>query len=195
MDKLEVARRQLGTALQLYLDDKDSVSVQCLAAGGGEIAEHLAAKHRQRNFFPIAMETSTLSLAEMRTARNVYWNAFKHFTDCGGQDRDDERLLASFDDDSNELMLFVGWFDYMNAAESLPIEVQVFQIWVWAKRPDRLGKGHDSELYGDLFPAIGSMSRAEQKAALRSRIAWARGQAEVMQDVKTDPRPLDLGPV
>lgn len=33
--KAAVARRQLGTALALFLDDSDPISVHCLACGGG----------------------------------------------------------------------------------------------------------------------------------------------------------------
>lgn len=195
MDKLEVARRQLGTALHLYLEDGDSVSIQSLAAGGGEIAEHLAASLAKPNFFSIAAETSSLSLKEMRQARNVYWNVFKHFTDQKGGVRDDESLLEAFTDASNELKLFLGWFDYMNAAPSLPIEVQVFQIWVWAKRLDTLSAGHDRGFYERMFPNLTTMPAGEQKAALKAKIAWARGQGEVMSDVKTDSRPLLLGSI
>jgi hypothetical protein len=43
-DKADIARRQLGTALALFLDDADSVSVHTLACAGSEIAEHLTRK-------------------------------------------------------------------------------------------------------------------------------------------------------
>jgi hypothetical protein len=42
MDKAEVARRHLGTALDLFLKRRDPVSVQTLAMAGGEVAEWLA---------------------------------------------------------------------------------------------------------------------------------------------------------
>jgi hypothetical protein len=44
MDKGEVARRQLGTALDMFLRGQDPVSVHTLAMAGGEIAERLAEK-------------------------------------------------------------------------------------------------------------------------------------------------------
>jgi len=40
--KIEIARRQLGTALALYLQDQDPVSVHCLAGGGCELIEYYA---------------------------------------------------------------------------------------------------------------------------------------------------------
>ena len=42
--KIECARRQLGTALDLYLRDLDPVSVHCLANGGCELIQFHAAK-------------------------------------------------------------------------------------------------------------------------------------------------------
>jgi len=42
--KVESARRQLGTALHLYLRNLDPVSVHCLANGGCEVIEFYAEK-------------------------------------------------------------------------------------------------------------------------------------------------------
>ena len=44
LDKTQVARRHLGTALVLFLDDLDPVSVHSLACAGCEVAEHLTRK-------------------------------------------------------------------------------------------------------------------------------------------------------
>ncbi len=42
LTKLDIARRHLGTALWLFLEDLDPVSVHTLAGAGSELAEHLA---------------------------------------------------------------------------------------------------------------------------------------------------------
>jgi hypothetical protein len=44
LDKTQVARRHLGTALALFLDDLDPVSVHTLACAGCEVVEHLTRK-------------------------------------------------------------------------------------------------------------------------------------------------------
>jgi hypothetical protein len=41
LDKIQVARRQLGTALALFIEDLDPISVHTLACAGGEIAEQI----------------------------------------------------------------------------------------------------------------------------------------------------------
>ena len=45
LTKIVVARAQLVTALDLFVRDKDPISIQCLACGGGEIIEALAEAH------------------------------------------------------------------------------------------------------------------------------------------------------
>jgi hypothetical protein len=39
LTKLDVARHQLGTALDPFTRDRDPIAVQCLACGGGELIE------------------------------------------------------------------------------------------------------------------------------------------------------------
>src|SRR5262249_3815550 len=55
--KIEAARRQLGTALALYLKDSDPVSVLCLAGGGCEVIEHFAKKAGGKPFASHMLET------------------------------------------------------------------------------------------------------------------------------------------
>jgi predicted HD phosphohydrolase len=50
LDKIQVARRQLGTAVALFIEDLDPISVHTLACAGGEIAEHLARKKGKQPF-------------------------------------------------------------------------------------------------------------------------------------------------
>ncbi len=44
-------------------------------------------------------------------------------------ERDDEKLLARFDDEVNDHTLFIGWHDYMLAVRALPVEAQAFHVW------------------------------------------------------------------
>jgi len=67
LDRVQVARRQLGTALELFIDDLDPVSVHTLACAGGEVAEHLTRKSGAEPFTSHVLATflhsSTQSLA------------------------------------------------------------------------------------------------------------------------------------
>jgi len=122
LTKAQVARRQLGTALKLFLDDLDPVSVHALACAGGEIAEHLTRKRGQQPFSRHAMATfRDLAAKKIRHLRNQFWNAFKHAVTHKGEERDDRKLLERFNDQQNDHALFVGWYDYAMAAKPLPL--------------------------------------------------------------------------
>jgi hypothetical protein len=191
LDKPAVARAQLGTALALFLQDLDPVSVHTLACAGGEIAEHLARKAGKPSFSLHALETfPDLTIKELKILRNQYWNAFKHATDLKGLERDDERLFERFGDDKNEGALFVGWYDYGLAVPNLPIEAQAFLAWFLALYPEKLNPNVDPDDYQTLFPNLRAMDGAARKEALRAAIASARNDPEIMTDPRTDPGQL-----
>jgi len=103
LNKTDVARRQLGAALALFLDDLDAVAVHSLACGGGEVAEHLAVKAGQQPFSKHLLAVHpTIDSARLRGLRDQYWDAFKHATTRNGLDRGDEALLANFSDHQND---------------------------------------------------------------------------------------------
>ena len=95
LDKTEIARRQLGTALALFLQDCDPVSVHALACAGCEIAEHLTRKAGEEPFSTHALLTfPDLDIGKIRRLKNQYWNAFKHAQMRDGIEREDSELLA-----------------------------------------------------------------------------------------------------
>jgi len=193
LDKTEIARRQLGTALALFLEDSDPVSVHTLACAGCEIAEYLTRKAGEEPFSTHALLTfPDLNIDKIRQLQNQYWNAFKHAQTRGGIEREDSELLERFGDEVNDHTLFVGWHDYMLAVGALPIEAQIFQAWYFALYPEKSNPEVDTRIYRQLFPMLPSKFRADQKRALRQVISSFREDAEVMTHPKTDPRPLML---
>jgi hypothetical protein len=193
LDKTEIARRQLGTALALFIEDSDPVSVHTLACAGCEIAEHLTHKAGKKSFSPHALLTfPDLNRAELRRLQNQYWNTFKHALTRDGIERQDSDLLERFEDEVNDHTLFIGWYDYMLAVYALPIEAQVFQIWYFALYPEKLNPEVDTTIHQKVFPMLRRKSRADQKRALREVISSFRENVEVMTHAQTDPRPLML---
>ena len=150
LTKLNVARHQLGTALDLFIRDRDPIAVQCLACGGGELIEKIASFADIRTLSTHMLETvPELDVGKLRNLQRQYWNAFKHIEDRGGKPRDDDDILAAFDDTKNDTALFVGWWDYYAVTGKLPLPVQVFQIWWYALNQEKLApkvqSGHHSE--------------------------------------------------
>ena len=176
MDKAEVARRQLGTALDMFLHEQDPVSVHCLAVGGGEIAEWLAEKAGANAFTSHALTTFPhLTVADIKGVRTKHWNAFKHATKRGGKDREDDSVLAGFHPTHNEHALFIGWYDYAKAGLPLPMEAQVYQAWYLAKYPEKIDPNSNRSGIDYIFPALVTLPATQQQNKLNEAIRDAKG--------------------
>jgi hypothetical protein len=191
LSKLEVARRQLGTALWLFLEDLDPVSVHILAGAGAELADGLAREVRQSAFVDHVLRTNpNMTAGKYYGLARQYYNALKHLTKKDGEQRSDEELLANFNDQQNDAHLFIAWSDLTAASPSSPIEAQVFQVWFYACHPDKMAHRNDAERFLSVFPDVAQLSREDRKAALKEQIARARADARVMADPRTDRRSL-----
>ena len=194
--KIEAARRQLGTALDLFIRDQDPVSVHCLVCGGCEVIENFVPPEAGGPLVNLLLASNPgLTLAKLRGMQREHWNAFKHATGRGaGSDfRDDEAILASFSDEANEVPLFLGWTDYGNAAGKMPIEAQVYCAWYLAKHPSTAAKDDQLAEVSKLFPGLAMKSRAKQKTALVRKFEIARKTQEIMRAHNTEHRALVLG--
>lgn len=183
--KLAAARRQLGTATQMFLDDLDPISVHCLACGGAEVCEGLAEQRGLPAALALLAHYGQADIRDLRKGRNEYWNAFKHALARNGQARQDDLLLRGFSDERNGLPLFLGWIDYGSLTGGLPIEAQVLEIWY-----DAIAPGNRME--HQFFPDMSAMAWGEQKAELRSAINRARNIPEVIDAANTERQPLVL---
>jgi hypothetical protein len=191
LDKLAVARRQLGTALWLFVDDLDPVSVHTLTGAGAELAEQLARDAGGSPFVDHVLKTNPdLTRQRYYGLARKYYNAFKHLNDRRGGRRGDDDLLRSFDDEQNDALLFIAWNDLVAALGTSPVEVQVFQAWFYALHPEKLARREDARLYLSAFPRLRGANRREQKAQLKAQIALTRNNAAVMNDPRTDTMPL-----
>lgn len=186
--KAEAARRQLGTALALWLADADPTSVHVLACGGGEIAEALAERVSGQPMSAFILDVhQDITKDQLRAARNKLWNSMKHANKKNGQPRNDEALLAASLEEENESQLAVGWFDLSQVGVPLPIGAQLFNLWHLAKHGNRTDLG---EWVDELFPDLHYLSPHRQKEMLRERIAEWLTDTDFLADPKTDGRPL-----
>lgn len=184
--KAETARRQLGTALHLWLADLDPVSVHVLASGGCEVAEGLA-KQVGKTFSAFALEVHPdMSESQLWKLRNTYWNAMKHVTGRDGKDRDDEELLTTSLENDNQALLCAGWYDLMQVIPA-PIEAQALVVWYMTKHSHT---DEYQERFDELFPDLLSVDAAGQKAMLRAKIYELRDIDELMNNPLVDTRPL-----
>ena len=191
--KAEVARRQLGAALQLFIEDADPVSVHTLSCAGLELAHGLAEASGREPFLSITMRgNKDLTVREYHRLRTRYANSFKHFSGQDGKAREDEELIRAFDDTANDGHLFIGWTDLATAMGRMPIEAQSYQAWFFATRPDVLAPDVDRQQFEMLFPYIIGKSRQDQKEMLRKSIRKTKRDHLVMDDPRTERRKLLL---
>jgi hypothetical protein len=171
--KLRIARAQLGTALSLFIRDKDALSVQALACGGAEIMEGLTEQAELPTLSTHILSTMpNLNRGKLVRLRNQYWSAIKHFYARDNRTmRDDEELMSGFTDAANDAVLFDGWLNYLTLTKRLPVEVQVFQVWWYALYEGSMSPEADPTPWRQTFPDIASDPRCEQKRRLRRAIA------------------------
>lgn len=186
--KIAVGRAQLATALDLFIRDKDPVSVHCLAGGACEVLEGLASIHNEVPFSThILGEHPNLNLAKLRSIQRVYWNSFKHlFKPDDKTIRDDLSDLQMFDDTRNDHLLFIGIHDYAIIAKALPIAAQVFQTWYYATNEDKLSSNADLAAIRQTWPDIDCDDRREQKRRLRRGVEKWRTNQKLLSDPKTE---------
>jgi hypothetical protein len=191
LTKLDVARHQLGTALELFVRNRDSVAVQCLACGGSELIETIAIVQNIEPFSSQLLENAPhLDMAKLREIQRRYWNAFKHMTRKDGVPRDDAETLAAFDDTKNDAALFVGWWDYYAVTKRLPVAAQVFQLWWYALNETKLTAKADLDAIRQAFPGLARLDRAEQKRRLRRTVEKYRNDPRLLADSRTEPGAL-----
>lgn len=192
-DKLETARRQLGVALHLFLDNADPVSVHVLVSGAMEILDAIVEKQGKETFKSTAIEANPgLTASRYNEIKNQYSNAMKHFNNRNGKERNDTHLLDDFSDEQNEGHLLIAWLDYGKATGKLPIEAQVYQAWFFSKYPEKLSADGLRRGWSAVFPDVGQLTMNEQKQALRRRIERERKRREIMEDPRTERRKLVL---
>ena len=124
--KLDAARRQLETAIELYFQGGDVVSLHTLAAASREILADLCA-HREVE--PVLSQERLLKELVKPEFRDTLYQAlhkaenfFKH------ADRDQDVLL-SFNPAQSEFILLEGVEAYVELTKELPALILAFRTW------------------------------------------------------------------
>ncbi len=186
--KVMVARAQLGTALDLFIRDRDPIAVHALACGGSEIVEGLAKHGDIPSVSTHILKTlPSIDYRKVKDLRNQFWNAFKHFHAPDRKTvRDDDALIADFTDAANDAVLFMGWLDYLMLTKRLPLEAQIFLAWWYDTNPQRMVGGEGVHI----FPGIDKQPRWEQKRRLRRAVEKWRNNRKLLEDPRTERGPL-----
>jgi hypothetical protein len=128
VSKLDAARRQLETAINLYFYERDAVSIHTLTAAAHNIVTDIAKKAGQGDTWRETVQTMIQDLVpsdKRKTVRNKFREAenfFKH------ADRDPETFIE-FNPGYSELLIWDCTISYRALTGEFPVFFQVFQLW------------------------------------------------------------------
>ena len=189
---LVVARSQLLTAIDLFFNDRDPVSVHVLASNAREILESLC---RLAAVEPITelflRDHPNRPRKDVYAALNPYRSCFNHVGKTWEERKSEQAILNRFDDNKNEYLLYVCVEDYFRLRGSSPFPMQALHAWFCALHSDLLGLVYRRERFRDLFPGISQSDRYQQKRAALVIIKQSSDDPEVLANPQTEPMLVD----
>lgn len=182
LTKIDVARRQLSTAVCLLFDGGDVVSVYSLAANAWEVIDTLCVR---AGVDGISGQTKE-HLAPGKSLKfdyvnSPYRNFFKH------ADRGPDAVLEEIPDSEVDSLIFLAVEDYMRLMNKSPVEFQVFQLWYLALHVEKVADGS----LGKIIDAVNSTFSNIRELPRASRISFAHSVLEGAlndQSLLADPR-------
>jgi len=164
--KLDAATSQIATAIWLYFEDSDPISVHTLVHAGCEIIDRLCdakgtpgiRKNLLERIKPEYQKTVSDKL-------NLAANFFKH----AATSKPDE-ALENFDDERNFMGLIHACHGLTLLGVKLP-QAEIFSSWINVAQPELLEKPVPREEIAKLFGNVWDQPRAEQKKVGRDALA------------------------
>jgi hypothetical protein len=183
LSKIEVAKRQLVTAIRLLFDGEDSVSVLSLAANAWEIIDVLCNREGVLSFSNQTRENIPAGKdLKYDYINSPYRNFFKH------ADRNPDAVLPSLKESNLEGLIFLAVEDYIRLLNKSPVEFQVFQIWYMAINTEKLAVEVLSDVVEkskSIFPDITNLAWADRLALGKQALLLAKSDQELMRDERT----------
>lgn len=165
--KLEAARCQLATAIRLYFDDNDPISVHTLARAAAEIIDRLC----EANGTPSQRKVMLDSIVpdrkkEVIDALNKAGNFFKHAATSKPHE-----TLDNFSDEQNIFLILMAVDGLRWLGDELP-EARVFAAWIAIVEPSLFLEPHpQKQMIDQLFGDIENQPRSAQKESAREALA------------------------
>ncbi len=143
--KIDAARRQLSTAIELWFNDKDAVSIHSLAYAAYDVIHTVSQKHGRKQTLILDSDwVKDEHKKEFRDAIRRAGNFFKH------ADRDPEEALK-FKPESNEIFIYFAILGLELMGLTINRFEHAFVIWLCFQRPEMLTqKGR--VMFSERFP-------------------------------------------
>jgi hypothetical protein len=126
LTKLDAARRQLDTAIELYFGERDPVAIHALAAGAFEVVTALCARAGQPD------ELFDLVVPERRGEVLRWWRAAQNFVKHA--DRDPDAVLE-FDPEFTDVVLVLAVRRYSSLSPAT-FSMRGMHAWFFLHNPD-----------------------------------------------------------
>ncbi|HSB97872.1 MAG TPA: hypothetical protein VLC91_15535 [Spongiibacteraceae bacterium] len=187
--KIDVARRQLATAIRLFFDGGDAVSIYSLATNAWEVIDFLCDKAGVDSISNQTREHITDGKdLKLHYINSPYRNFFKH------ADRDAEIVLPDIGDSIVDSILYLAVEDYLRLVNKSPIEFQVFQLWYLASNIEKVSAGSLNSILRAIdpaFPGIRELPRKEQVQMGRKVLEGVSSDKGLLADCRTEPAFLE----
>lgn len=129
ISKLDAAKRQLDTAINLYFKDADPVSIHTLTAAAHQILMDLAKIEGIKSFMKDTSIIRKGKEKEFLAMINEAENFFKHA-------EKDPRGLLKFSPGETEALLLDAVEMYMQVTKEMPEDMSIYRVWFLLKNPE-----------------------------------------------------------
>jgi hypothetical protein len=184
--KIDAARRQLVTAIRLFFDDGDRVSIYTLASNAWEVIDVLCTSAGVESFSKQARGNLPVGHTLKHYVNEPCRNFFKH----AERDRNPDSHVELRDSDVSSI-LFLAVEDYIRLQHGGPVEAQVFQAWFIAAFPKKVSGDPVAqsklEIVKLAFPGISATSASGQIELGKRVLEAARKDPKLAADPKTEP--------
>lgn len=136
ISKLDAAKRQLETAIRLYFNDADPVSIHTLAAAAHGI---LADINKHNNGHPMLVSDFLVKTEYKKEIRRKMSEAKNHFKHA---DQNPEAVI-DFNPDVNETYIFDAGTKYHELTGESVLYFKIFNAWFASGRPQAFLNGSE----------------------------------------------------
>ena len=131
ISKLDAAKRQLDTAINLYFKNADPISIHTLTAAAHQILMDLAKLEGIKSIFKdtvldiIVKDYEREYLSIISEAENFFKHAER-----------DPRGLLKFNPEQTEFLLFDAVEMYIQVTKETPEDISIYRVWFLLKNPN-----------------------------------------------------------
>lgn len=141
ISKLDAAKRQLETAVELFFNHKDPVSIHTLTRAVHEILEKLCRAQGLQSVTEWGIiQIKKEKQEEIRNKMNEAKNFFKH----AGKD---SGVILNFNTELSNFYLYDSVRLYQGLTKKLPKLFLIFNVWFFMKNPDLFSNDEQKNLF------------------------------------------------